>query len=318
MRSFRRSAVAVAVAAAAALALGAGTAQADPAATPDADDIVGVGSDTTEAVLGSYAAAYDATGPLARLASFDARGSATIVPRVGAAEITRPNGSSAGLAELRRAGTAVDFARSSRGPRAGDGGVVFIPFAKDTLRYALNSGDDGGFAGIADLTAAELAGVYRCETRTWDAVRPGAAASTVVPKIPQAGSGSRAEFLVSIGVTEATLGSCVVPVQENDPAAVDGDPDAIVPFSRAQFLSLAEPRGIALDTVGTGGYSANRYLYNVVRTTADATRLAAVFGPAEAGGFLCSNPSIAEAANFSPLDPAAGDPACGAQIVAPA
>jgi hypothetical protein len=83
---------------------------ADPSAALPATDLVGVGSDTAQDVmaqLGStlattgYGPNYNATTPANRLWGFYATGSVTIVPQTGCAAITRPSGSSAGIAAPR-------------------------------------------------------------------------------------------------------------------------------------------------------------------------------------------------------------------------
>src|SRR5262245_23423763 len=158
--TLRRCAVA---AAAFAVSVGfvAPSAEADPGFVPDSDDIVGVGSDTTEFVMNKLASAYNNSGQAGfkRLASFNATGSATIVPRAGADPITRPNGSSAGIDEL-QANPDISFARSSRGPRtSGDEGTVFFPYAKDRLGYV--------FAATTNakktLGAPALKSIYTCQ-----------------------------------------------------------------------------------------------------------------------------------------------------------
>src|SRR5262245_14400852 len=131
MRKFyRRTAAVAAGAIALSLAL-TGPAHSDPKFLPDKNDLVGVGSDTSEIVVNDLANAWNKAKVAGsrRLASFDATGSATIVLRKGSDPITRPNGSSAGIDEL-QANPDVTFARSSRGPNAtGDEGTSFYPYA---------------------------------------------------------------------------------------------------------------------------------------------------------------------------------------------
>ena len=109
-----------------------GPAHSDPTFVPDANDIVGVGADTTQFVIDDLAIAFNKAkvGGTQRMASFDATGSPTIVLRKGSDPITRPNGANAGIDEL-QANPDVSFARSSRGPNAtGDEGTSFYPFAR--------------------------------------------------------------------------------------------------------------------------------------------------------------------------------------------
>ena len=117
-------------------------AQADPAFTPDANDMVGVGSDTTEFVMQKLAGAFNSAvvGGAIRMASWNATGSTTIVPRRNAASIPRPNGSSAGIDAVQSTGS-LTFARSSRGPNpTGDEGMAFFPYASDGPGYAFATG----------------------------------------------------------------------------------------------------------------------------------------------------------------------------------
>jgi hypothetical protein len=104
-----------------------GPAHSDPKFVPDSNDIVGVGADTTEYVLDDLALSFNKAkvGGTMRMASWDATGSATIVPRKGCDAITRPNGANAGIDEL-QANPCISFARSARGPAAtGDEGTSF-------------------------------------------------------------------------------------------------------------------------------------------------------------------------------------------------
>ncbi|MCU4672509.1 Ig-like domain-containing protein [Microbacterium fluvii] len=140
-----------------------------PASADPADStygtLVGVGSDTTQDVLGGLSTAIGGTSGL-RLASYDATGGAQIVTRAGGAQIFRPNGSGQGRDALRvaigqsagatgttfsgAAGTwgaetvgQIDFARSSSGAPAtevaSDGTLAYIPFARDAVSYAVSS-----------------------------------------------------------------------------------------------------------------------------------------------------------------------------------
>ncbi len=201
MSSLRLSAAVIA--SAAAVVLSALPAQADPSSTPDADDIVGVGSDTTQFLLNDLANGYNATSPtpVRKLASFDAvhptSGAVhdTITARTGVS-ITRPNGSSEGIVELTKVGSTVDFARSSRAEKSSDDttsspNTVFIPFAVDELRWMVNTD-----AGVPlTLTAADLRDIYTCASTNW--VDFGGANKTIVPLVPQAGGDLGARMLAA-------------------------------------------------------------------------------------------------------------------------
>jgi len=269
-----------------ALTVTTGQALAEPAFDSGFNDVVGTGSDTTEIYLQRAANDFNSgrTGEDIRLVSFDATGTSTIDIRPGIT-INRPNGSSSGITTLKN-NPDVDFARSSRPKATSDGNLDFYVFAKDTQRYATAT-----TSNVPDgLTAAQLKEIYTC-TAT--------AIQGLAPKLPQAGSGSRAFFLSQIGVTEqqAQAATCVSLVQENDPAAVRGNPAALVPFSVGRFNA---GQGIKLNTTG---YAPARELFNVVRggALASSTTLRTLFGPATQGGFLCNNPGLITGAGFQPV-----------------
>ncbi|PRY62800.1 ABC-type phosphate transport system substrate-binding protein [Knoellia remsis] len=237
------------------------SAQADPPAgtVPALTDIVGVGSDTTQDALNNLSEAYNATSPANKVYSWDATGTSPIVTKQDAAPIERPNGSSAGITLLQNTTTSVvDYARSSRVRKTSgaDAGTIFLPFAKDVLKYASATTTNAP----QNLTKAQLTSIYNCTATTWNQVG-GTSTATIQPKLPQAGSGTRATFLGDLGIT--TPGSCVDDtVQEHDPAAVAGNPDAIAPFSEGRYNALPDPKTVKLNT---SGYSLTRNLYNVVR-----------------------------------------------------
>jgi ABC-type phosphate transport system substrate-binding protein len=217
------------VAGSAALAMMAsGVAYADPETVPAKADIVGVGSDTSEHVLNALAGAYNATSPAEKLYSFNATGTSPIVTKQGCAPIARPNGSSAGVTALIADGSArcIDFARSSRGPRGTETqNYAFVEFARDALSYATATTSNVP----ATLTTKALHDLY--------AAAAGTPACAYNAYLPQAGSGTRAFFLESIGLSEATKGTCAKAtwsggiVQEHNPDALKGDPNALAPFS---------------------------------------------------------------------------------------
>ena len=328
MRSTLRKGAVTVVGASAILSLALGTiAQADPnlrntgaglpasqgGFLPDANDLVGVGSDTTQFVINSAAQAYSFTSGAfrpVRLASYDAinpttkqRGdnialvdpdqhlNASGVPALNGDEtvIPRPDGSSAGINALLNTTApypTLDFARSSRfrdATKPLEQNLYFIPALKDGLSYVV---DKSATADIRNLDATELSAIYRCtDTRGF------------APKLPQAGSGTRSYFLAQIGVTEAQIGTCVDQnVQEHDASAVAGNPVALAPFSTARYgnnpANPASPPSntvdIAATTATAGVFYAERTVYNVVRKAdydAVGSPLPAIFGP---GGYLCT------------------------------
>jgi ABC-type phosphate transport system substrate-binding protein len=236
MRSTVRSLSVVLAGSAALLAVAAGVAQADPGTTPATGDIVGVGSDTSEHALTALSTAYNATGPANKLYSWDASGASPITTKAGCAPINRPNGSSAGITALIADGDAhcIDFARSSRGPRGTEAqNYAFVEFARDSLSYATATTSNVP----TTLTTQALHDLY--------ASAEGSAACMYKAYLPQAGSGTRSFFLTSIGLTEATKGTCAKDtwsggaVQEHDSAALKGDPDALAPFSVGRAIPFA-------------------------------------------------------------------------------
>lgn len=266
--------------------LTAAPAQADPTFTPDGNDVVGVGSDTTENVVDALARRYNATAIVGgrRLASFDATGSANIQPRQQGGSIPRPNGSSAGIDALQST-PSLSFARSSRGPRAGDEGTTFYPYAVDRLSYIVAKPDTN--AGLS-LNNAQLRAIYTCERRSWGE------GTRIRAKVPQAGSGTRAFFLSTIGVTEAEIADAiaqrdnfcdVAEVQENDPAPVIGSPNAIAPFSFARFKTLPAGQKSQVRYAGNAPFEVSRDVYNVIRT-ANTGSLGQFF---DESSWICTN-----------------------------
>ncbi|ALG06530.1 hypothetical protein [Kibdelosporangium phytohabitans] len=301
MRSILGKAAVTLGAAAAVIGLAAGNAVADPGFAPLTGDIVGVGSDTSQDVLDGLAAQYNSENgrPADWLASWKATGSATITPKSGAAAITRPNGSSAGITALIADGNAhtIDFARSSRwvGSNPAEANYRFLQFARDGLTFATAATSNVP----ATRTTAQLNDIYKRSTPN--------CVPLVKPYIPQAGSGTRQFFLASIGLTESTLGNCATTSQEHDASVVVGNPNAIAPFSVARGWGVTglrlgnvddsqRPAGlpanlIAQDTPPNGSVATvnvyDRGLYNVVRNS-DATlpKYDNVFGP---NGWICND-----------------------------
>ncbi len=335
VRSILAGLATTAVTASAATMIVAAPASADPASTPDANDLVGVGSDTTENAMDFVA---DGTGALpgynagktaadALLASFDTVGSATIVLRSGSPAITRPVGSGAGKALLFGASNNPDvtYARSSSALSATEvaGSLKAFPFAVDTLGVAV-SGSVASHAPAA-LTGAQIVDIYKGTTTNWSQV--GGTAGTIKPYIPQAGSGTRSFFDAQLkalnGGVAVTYGVDVNDtMHENTDDVLKNDADAIAPFSVGKQKTLF-PTTVKMESLnnGAGGWSADRALYNVVRGTdlADVTvgpRLAAVFGET---GFICSPAArgLIQSAGFQQLATAASGGVCGAATTDP-
>jgi len=269
MRTLKKLLVAGAVVASA-TAVAVGPALADPIngsghkVTPKATDIVGVGSDTTQFVLDQLAFDYNkahATGP--RLYSWDALnpttgGSENIVIKAGCAATLRPNGSSAGIAELIKNNKTsdhkhfcVDYARSSRGrastdPAKGPGGIVFVALGKDAVTWAANKTTNAP----ANLTTAQLHDIYNCTVTNWNQV--GGAAGTINAQLPQTSSGTRKFFLTAIGLTDG--GPCTHSTAEENEgvnSALKGA-NTIFPYSIGKYIAQVFHSANCINATCTG------------------------------------------------------------------
>ena len=262
------------------------TASADPDGPPQYRDLAGVGSDTTMdlvqalsqvvtinsvKVIGSYNATFSGDP-----ATFQTKADAKCTFTRGAA-----NGSSNGVKLLDTSTKAGDgciqFARSSS-PKGSSSptGYTWIPFAKDAVTFAVRS--DGQVA--KSLSVAELTAIYKCENKS------------IVPVLPQAGSGTRSFWLGKIGVTEdqITAGTypCLKPKsaggtgaeyeQEHDGRSLKAN--EIQPYSIAVWQAQAsgaapDRRGMTVLGVLAGqaptllntSSSFNRDVFNVIPTT---------------------------------------------------
>lgn len=294
-----------AIAAAALLAgafslVGAGSASAD--FVPQTRDIVGSGSDTSQFALNDIADGY-VTGGLtkpgfntlsaARLVSFDAitiNGVVhdNIVVRPGTAAVQRPNGSGEGKTALIN-NASFSFARSSSALSTTEiaAGLQAVPFAIDGLKLAVAK---GATHAPATITPAQMVGIYNGTYTNWSQL--GGTAGTIKAYIPQSGSGTRSFFEAQLKAANGGVAVTLVNVtssQEHDPAIFDSANatygadaiNAVAPYSTGR--ALLDPSLVKLE----GGFSAQRALYNVVRT-ADLGKswFAGTFGP---NGYLCSN-----------------------------
>lgn len=270
---------------------------------PQANDVVGVGSDTAQFGLEFLAdgdqngnVGYNSSNTSRRIVSFDSTGDAsatttagaTILLRANTKPVTRPNGSGAGITALNAdtgSTETINWVRSSRLPTAAEqttatnngwGGLHVYQFATDGLKVAVSN--TVTTHAPAALTPTDLVNIYNGTYTTWGQV-PGysgsASGNTIKPYIPQSGSGTRNFFLADLqaanGGTAITLGSNVLAMQEHDPALIKGDADAIAPFSLGRvnllnsgYLGTANQNVVAL-LAGTGTYSTTRGLYVVVR-----------------------------------------------------
>jgi hypothetical protein len=275
-------------------------------------------------------------GGVKQIASYDATGSATITtkdPAVNPActNLPRPNGSTAGrnalLSSLQANGNAgngcIDFARSSssRGTFTSTPSMTWVPFAVDTTTIAVRA--DGSVP--RSLTLQQAIDAYKC------AFMP-----DIVPRLIQSGSGSRASWLSTVGITEAQISAgtypCLIPtgttvngvagtgrpeIQENDARLLQ--PDEFMPFSVG--LYNVQSSGVISDFRGNAvlgqldgknpqlgnvsGWPVQRTVNNIIPTSKIGTApWSTVF--VGSGSLVCTNTATIQALGFNPA-PNCGD-----------
>lgn len=267
MRISRSLAVGASCALGLTMAIGSSPAFADYG--PQAGDVVGVGSDTVQNAGDFIAdgdtlgdAGYNAAGNVNRMINFSATADAndravygnsagssvamtpTVILRAGTHPVGRPNGSGSGMNALvaDTAGTTINYVRSSSvsaitGVAASvSGGVHAVKIATDDLLMAAAT-----TTNAVAVTGSQLVSIYTCATTDWNAINSSApVGSTIVPEIPQSGSGTGKTFLADLktfnGGTAPVIGSCVKTVEENDPSSITTPPagtanNVIAPFS---------------------------------------------------------------------------------------
>ncbi len=240
------------------LAMTAGPAAADPTTPGDYGQLAGVGSDTTQDVLNGLASSITADGGGRVIASYDARGTATVKTKANNCSFPRPDGSGAGRTALQASEGAsggiyqganvagcIDFARSSGGPSAPGttGNYTYVTFGVDAVSYAVNANSDLP----TNLTLVQLQRIYRCLTTKISGV-------TVTPLLIQAGSGTRSFWNTKMGISDAEIAAGDYPclndlnngVQEHNGRVLNGQPNYLVPFSIAQYIA----QGNAGKTIG--------------------------------------------------------------------
>jgi ABC-type phosphate transport system substrate-binding protein len=214
---------------------------------------------------GNGRALYDSTGQLLQGGN-GLEGTTSITLRAGTLPVARPDGSGDGIAALTNdsvGGTgyeglpnnSIQYVRASRLPKGseqtncsnnstGCKGLHVYEFAQDNLEMAKWTGGTSNVPA-AGLSISELQSIYKCTITTWNALpgNSGGSGSTIIPVIPQSGSGTRNFFLADLGTggTSLTPGSCVHTSEEHDPTGITHatqtgsttfDPaDAIEPFS---------------------------------------------------------------------------------------
>jgi ABC-type phosphate transport system substrate-binding protein len=237
---------------AAVTALSAGPALADPphGVTPAPSSVVSAGANTTQYLSDALSAAWDTKYPhKTQIYSWDAldpEGTDNdIAFKSGCPKFLRPNGSSPAIAAVAGGDAAttkghpcLDFARSSRAPKATDPtNISFIGLGLDNVTYAsLASGSNAP----KNLTTTQLHNIYTCSVTNWDQV--GGKNAPIKPLLAQSGSGTVSFFLAAISVTSP--GPCVsepATLEENE--GVDpifkNNKDAIIPFSAGLWAAQA-------------------------------------------------------------------------------
>jgi ABC-type phosphate transport system substrate-binding protein len=248
-----------------------GFAIATPAfADPVSNSYTIVGSDTLEDVVSALANGTAITGSSVRstvnktsIGSFDATGSPYITTKSSGVRFGRPNGSGDGVKALSRSidgaaytsGTTgsptnviitgqVDIARSSSAGTANvNGELMYVPFGRDAIAYAYK----GTANGIDGITASQMKSLYECSSGFQ------IGGTTVTPIIPQAGSGTRKDFLAKIGSSEALMltvgeGGCVVEGQEHDATSLTAE--SVMPMAVSRWIAMNT--GASYDKRGTG------------------------------------------------------------------
>ena len=162
-----------------------------------------------------------------------------------------PNGSSAGrrfLVDQRIAdpdAACLDIARSSSTPGiAGEtSSAQYYAFALDAITWATQSS-----YAPATLTAAQIDGIYACQFNNWNQV--GGSDMPIQRLMANAGSGSRAFFMSTFGITDAEL-------------AINTGPNGTCPATLQTGLQENEGTVIPRAHRETGiiGYSAGRWAY---------------------------------------------------------
>lgn len=238
-------------------------------AEPVGDGYTVVGSDTLEIAMDLLANGTNASGAPVRVLALD--GSTVdnfaaapsgvnlpggkIVAKPFGTPFLRPNGSSDGHRALSRSidGTVwkdgstitgqVDIARSSSTPSGANanGPVAAIPFGRDALGYATNN------ASLNNLTSSQIEQLFECTLSPSSTIN-GVLVSSIVPVIPQAGSGTRDSFLAMHNISP--LGACVATGQEHETRYIYSDTTGAVQVPIGN--TTTEVKGTTGTTVSTG------------------------------------------------------------------
>ncbi|MEV4561315.1 hypothetical protein AB0K51_30610 [Kitasatospora sp. NPDC049285] len=325
--------IAAAFASAAVLTLAAATAApADPAVTPPANSVVGFNTPQSKGLFDQLAADYnaylagrgDTTSPRVYLWDSYVSGPLIVVPKVGGPAITRPNDEQLQKALEYNWHDTVDFVVATHGRDAtAFTDHDFIQLGRSAVTWAAPT---TGANAPANLTTADLIGIYTCTKQTWDQITdiPNYTGPYRVPihaYLPQVGAETRDQFLLALGSSGVPLtpGGCVqaaTPAPDEGTDPVFQDPNAVVPYNASHYVAqVYNDHGTAADAPGllslrntdgylpvsaalhqvNPGFAATRYgmQVDVVVRHSDWTsgpfNLPAVFGPGTTGGWTCVN-----------------------------
>jgi ABC-type phosphate transport system substrate-binding protein len=243
-----------------------GAALADPispktkkAVLPAYYDVVGVGSDTDDALLDAlsfdfdgahkthnkthpWIYSWDATPPNNPLST-----TSSIRPKSGCSIIARPDGSGAGIAAFENVSKTkghycLDFARSASYRPSSDpdplGKNLYVALAEDAETYAVNANSNAP----ASLTIAQLNQIYSCTVPDTNWSSLGGKDAPIDAYAPSSSSGVGKFWLQVLGLK--TFGPCVITVQQNqgissqfEPTKTTTNPDAIVPYSVGKYIA---------------------------------------------------------------------------------
>lgn len=277
-------------------------------ASANANTYVNAGSDTlqnvTKALSTEYANNVDPNGNnwITVNAGVAAGGVNTGKPacntQYGSTANPWPNGSGAGINALlaERAGTSANclsFVRSSRGPKAGtpEATLTFVRVAGDAVTWATKKP-----GAPTNLTQAQLQNIYKCTITDWNQINS-SLSGTIEKHIPQAGSGTRQEFIdkvLGFDPTATSNGACAATVNQNAQENRGDAPqilsnNAIIPYSQAAYGEQTTPAsgvtnhtgGFTTRSIGglapnAGGFVGNRsvyYVYDPLDTESDVDAL---------------------------------------------
>jgi ABC-type phosphate transport system substrate-binding protein len=206
----------------------------DPTKPSSLTTLAGVGSDTVTPLFdnstaklpkgdapGSFVHDYNATKPGYPIASWDGTNPVTGIADQTidtkalnsgdkSCDLSRPDGSSAGIEALNADQTdthkvdgqtvyCIDYDRSSRPPNTTSNKDAFVALMRDAIDWSYPVVKGEANPQPQSLDKAQLVAIYTCKDTNWKQVGGKNAPIGVV--IPQTGSGTRATWLLQLGIT---------------------------------------------------------------------------------------------------------------------